>query len=352
MVLQCIQDTWDNARHHIKKKYGYSECTYQNTKECPLFGPGQGSTTGPPFWGILFCLIVKNLPREAVDVFFQAVNKAIQVANKGDAFVDDAQLGCCAPLPSGHHDPSQLLPPRRLISGLQYLAQSWERLLFTTGGALNLQKSFWILLTWQWNKGVAWLQTPAQAPAELYLTAGYNPLPIAVPRLCPSEGFRTLGVHISPSGSMQLSVRKLQEASLAYTTAITGSRLNRSAALWSYLLYLMPKLTYPAPALTLSQEECHEILSPSLMAVLPKLHVNRHTAQPIVHGPATLGGFHLPTIFSEQGSGQLTYFTGHVSLQYKTGKLLLISLTYLQVLSGSCSPILTLQFSKYKKWEI
>jgi len=256
--------------------------------------------------------------------------------------VDDAQLGCSAPLPSGHQDPSHLLTTTSIVDGLRYLAQSWERLLFTTGGALNLQKSFWVLLTWRWDKGVAKLLTPAQAPAELKLTAGYNPIPVVVPRLCPSSGF--------PSGSLHSSIKQLHGASLTYANAITGCRLNKSATLWSYLMYLMPKLTYPTPALTLTQEECQRILSPSLMAVLPKLYVNRHTARSIVHGPESLGGFHLPTIFSEQSSGQLSYFVGHVGLGDKTGKLLLISLTYLQLLSGSCSPILNLPFPKYKKW--
>jgi hypothetical protein len=58
----------------------------------------------------------------------------------------------------------------------------------------------------------------------------------------------------------------------------------------------------------------------------------------------------LPTIFSKQSSGQLLYFTGHISLGDKTGKLLIISLSYLQLLSGSAHPILTQPFTKYSKW--
>ena len=109
---------------------------------------------------------------------FKAVDNALQVAHSGDAFVDDAQLGCTSELPSGHHDPTQLQTTREIVRSLQSLAQSWERLLFTTGGAINLQKSFWTLITWKWGKGVARLQNSAQAPKELKLMAGMGIIPM------------------------------------------------------------------------------------------------------------------------------------------------------------------------------
>jgi hypothetical protein len=205
------------------------------------------------------------------------------------------------------------------------MAQSWERILFTTGGAINLQKSFWILLTWQWWKGIAKLSIPTQEPAQLLLTAGYGRKPVQVPQLNPLEGFRTLGVFTSPSRSTKLARAKLKAISVEYATALMGSCLNYSAALWSYLLYLIPKLTYSTPALTLTEQECHDIQSPSIMTVLPRLHVNRNTARSIIFSPASYGRLGLPTVYSEQSFGQLAYFTGHINLADKTGRLLLIS---------------------------
>ena len=69
-------------------------------------------------------------------------------------------------LPSGHSGLSAPRETQAVIRWLQKMAQSWECLLFTTGGAINLQKSFWILLTWQWKNGVTKLSTPTQEPAH------------------------------------------------------------------------------------------------------------------------------------------------------------------------------------------
>lgn len=134
-ILKAIQGAWNNAYHHIKTKYGTSTDTYQNTAEKPLFGPGQASTTGPTLWGILFCLIEKNLPPGTLDAFFKAFNNAIEVHSKGDAFVDDAQLAATLALLSGHSKPTTAQDLELLLSSLKQMAQSWERLLFTTGGA-------------------------------------------------------------------------------------------------------------------------------------------------------------------------------------------------------------------------
>jgi hypothetical protein len=192
------------------------------------------------------------------------------------------------------------------------------------------------------------MATPQQVPYEFKLTAGYNTEPEPVPRLRPYDRFRTLGVYLSPIGSTALAKQKLKQISVNYATAITGSGLNRRESLWSYLLYLIPKLTYSVPALTLTEEESKDIQSPLIVAVLPKLHINRNTARTIVFGPTKYGGLAIPTVYSEQSYGQLAYFTGHVNLQDKTGKLLLISLSYLQLLSGSELSILQQPYLHYK----
>lgn len=105
----------------------------------------------------------------------------------GSAFVNDASLG----VTSTHHPPSDLsysqvteADIKHTIQQLQALAQHWECLLYATGGAINLQKSFWYLLFWTWKK---WCALPFNCLKSswqyLRLTSGSSPSSQIVPHI-------------------------------------------------------------------------------------------------------------------------------------------------------------------------
>jgi len=66
--------------------------------------------------------------------------------------------------------------------------------------------------------------------------------------------------------------------------------MSRQEALTSYLQYYLPKIRYQPPLLSLTKQECDKMMSPVLISLLPKLHVNRNTSRAIIHGPEDLGG--------------------------------------------------------------
>jgi hypothetical protein len=271
----------------------------------------------------------------------------------GEAFVDDANLVSSASLIQPPHevaDVDQRIQSESAVRNLQVLAQKWERALFTTGGAINFSKSFWFLFHWKWSCGIARL-VPPPATLSLKLTEGSQvDCTISVPQISVHDTYRTLGVHISPSGVTKDALQGLLAKARDYQAKIITSNLPREVALLSYNMYLLPKLGYPLPALTFLEADCHRLQSPTLAAFLPEIQLNRHIARSIVFSSVKFGGLSIRSLYCIQSFGQLTLFIGRLRAYDKTSKLLRISLSYLQLAVGSSTNVLDLSPAHYHQW--
>ncbi len=347
-ISKCLSSLWDNTTHFIKTLYGTSSITYCSTASTPLFSPGQGSTTGPPFWLLLFFAITTSMDPSLAHAAYQSICRSIQVRSTGTASLSVSSTytwnNQLSTTENSRREVSQV------VEHLGSLAQHWERLLFSTGGAINMQKSHWYLLSWIWRSGKSTLCTIANTPAELKLTTGYSASPVAVPRIDPHTAYRTLGVYISPSGLQAQQLKHLREHSVKYYSAISTSSLTPAEVFLSYTLYLIPKLLYPLACTSLTEKQCRFIQAPALAALLPKLQLNRHTPHAVLFGNPKYGGLGLPDLYTDQGFQQLRFFLGHLYLDDDIGKLILIAISHLQLHLGVEHKCLTCPFPPFAKW--
>jgi hypothetical protein len=281
-----------------------------------------------------------------------SADHSISSVDVGDAFVDDTKVGCTS---TYVHDERVSLQENLMraeadaIAKLGVLSQQWERLLFATGGALCLAKSFWYLLSWRWSKsGKAYPATVALAPGRLLLTAGTNATPVKVPRIESTSSFRTLGARISPAGKSDLAISVLRSQSIDFATRVASSKLSREATYWAFWQFYTPKVGFSLPTLHLTQAECKRIQSPAICATLSKLHFNHCTSRAIVFGPTKYAGLDLPHLATTENVGQLRLLLGHLRLQDKTADLILIDISYIQLLVGSSTTFFNLPYDKYK----
>ena len=96
-------------------------------------------------------------------------------------------------------------------------AQQHERILYTTGGKLALQKCMCVLVNWAWSNGVAPMESfqaddeDGATSARLLLVQSKTGEEVEIPRLNPSEAYRTLGAWITADGCQLKQLEVLSE---------------------------------------------------------------------------------------------------------------------------------------------
>ena len=248
-AVKMHNDTHHAMQHFIKSRHGEFK-PYSGTDQAPLEGTGQGSGASPAIW-LLYCTTLLNAFQHfsagmmVVFPFQDLVLRilAIFYVDDGTPGVNDITLPLAESL-------------ELLLGRAQNAAQSWERLLFASGGALEISKCFTYSMYWDLSGGTHRLLDLAEIPGcklvgdswvgPIELTYGDSSL--AKHRLVsesPFDGRRTLGVRLAPSGGWkdEFIFRLSQSRDLARRLA--SAHLSSGTACLAYRMLICPKIEYP-----------------------------------------------------------------------------------------------------------
>lgn len=320
------------TKFHVRTAYGISTRSFQNTPNIPILGLLQGSAAVGAVWAlnwsILFtCLDTLPQPR------FISPSPNFYCARHGEGFVDDTTLW----------EVAQNIPFAMVVSRMKTKAQRWERLIWSSGGALNLDKCFIYLLDWTFTKtGEAKLKPLNILPYNVDLTAGAdlnNSVPIH--RVPPTKGMRTLGVRLAPDGSDTDEYSYRLGQAQALKKRLQTATLNREQAMIGFNSLWRPAIGYPLPITSFTELQCKKIQSQYMPQFSSKMGFNRHTPNPIKYGPLRYGGLNIPSIRAEQGMGHVKLALSHLRKNDSVGQVLNVSLDSLQLHAGVEWPILS-----------
>jgi hypothetical protein len=179
------------------------------------------------------------------------------------------------------------------------MSQAWEKLLFCSGGALELSKCFYYLLHWKWSDGLPQLLTKneiLELIPPICLTSGLSLEQVAIAQKDVQEAHKTSGVFLAPSGQETAQIQYLQLLSNRIAALVLSSNLSKAESLLSYKTSWFPSVGYSLGVTAIEELPLKTIQSMATCSFLAKIGINRHFPRPVVFGPLEYSGFRPPRI--------------------------------------------------------
>lgn len=314
-------------KYMVKTVHGVSSKSYAGTPFEPLFGTGQGSGASPAVWLTLVVLLLNTMERiSPLRMSFASPDGINTHSRLVDAFVDDTALGFT--------DDGQI-SLEDLVSRLEAVAQTWERLLHFSGGSLNLAKCSWFVMYWDWRSGRPVLRAQEDSlSATVRLSCGGDNQKYPIKRQSLTKATRLLGVFQNPSGDFSELIQVLKAKADSYAAKLQSPRLTASDTRVFVRTMYEPAMRYSLPAIAIDEEELETIQTRIMPTIVQKLGMSSKLATAVRHGPISMGGLGLMDIRTECGIEMIKYFRHQVYGKMEVGELLIIQLKTLQLEAG------------------
>jgi hypothetical protein len=313
--------------YSVKTQYGVSEESYSGNKDEPLFGTGQGSGASPSAWLSLVVIIMNTMDRIIKDrVSFRSPDSLEQHSRLIDAFVDDTSLSFTSEINTSIDE---------LTNQLTKIASCWNRLLFYSGGSLNLQKCSYHITKWEWNnQGRPVVRSKAESDPEVRITSMQTGTEEAIRYQPYDKSSRILGVYLSPDGDFSHQLLVLKQKADTYAARLNSPRITKQDAYTFMRTTYNPAMGYVLPSLAIDEENLHSVQAKILATLLQKLGFSSKTPIPLRHGPIDMGGLGLTDLRTEMGVAQLKLIRNAIFHHSEVGKMIIISIKYSQIEAG------------------
>ena len=327
-AIRTHAEALEFMRYKVKTIYGISFDNYHGTPFAPLFGTGQGSGASPAVWLTLVVILLQTLDRLIPErINFKSIQGDCKHSRLTDAFVDDTSMGF-----TSTSDNTTL---EDLVSSLQKIAQTWEHLLFLSGGKLNLSKCSWYAIRWEWDKGRPVIRPVQPSDPTIRLHQGNEKsVTTEIPRSDPTSSAKMLGVLLNPLGDFTDQIKAMKKKADSFASRILSPRLKAHDIRTFHRSIYIPSMRYGLAALAVDEEALSTVQSRVIKSMLQKMHVQSTIPSAIRHGPPELGGLALYDLRTEAGIEAVKFFRDSVYSQSECGKLLLLNLQYSQLEAG------------------
>ena len=164
------------------------------------------------------------------------------------------------------------------------------------------------------------------------------------------QGKETLGVILAPDSNNDLEFDKLKEKARTWSDCVLSGHLTVTEARLALDTTIMRTLSFPLPALNLSEPECIKIMKPVLDASLAKTRVSRHFPQAVIYGPKQEKGLGYFDLFLQQGLSHISIIQQHLNAKTIAGSFLCNSIKLMKIEIGLGHNLFSLDYEVYSTY--
>ena len=336
-MLRCIQE----MKHHIRTTYGDSQSSFSSHQTAiPFQGILQGNGAAPTIW-VLISTPLLNMLRAADNGAHMSSPISREVDHiVGFAFVDDTDLVC--------FQQGNLRLSDEIMNNMQEGIDRWEGGLKLTGGAIVPEKSWIYAIDFVFEDSGKWSYKNTNDIPQQFTVKDHSGQTSNLTKIEAHEGQETLGVFLAPDGNNESAHQKLCDKSKSWSDYVLSGHLTATEARLALETTIMRTLSYPLPALTLTEAECTKIMKPILDAILAKTRVSRNFPHAVLYGPKHEKGMGFTNLFVQQGLSHISALQQYLNAPDNiTGSFLRNSIESLKIELGVDHNIFTLDYNDY-----
>jgi hypothetical protein len=326
-AIRLRADALKFMQYAVKTAYAVSESNYAGTPFAPLFGTGQGSGASPAVWLSLVVLLLHTFDRIVPHrMHFEPISGGRPHSRSSDAFVDDTSVG----FTSSEDDVSYT----DLITRLEFVAQSWEKLLHLSGRKLNLKKCSYFVLHWEWRNGRPVLRPILPTDPQTSLTQGQSETRYEIRQTSPDTSLRMLGVMLNPIGDFTDQHNIMKSKADQFASRLRSPRLTENDIEIFHRSIYIPSMRYSLATLATNEDEISRVQSRINRVILQRLHLRSTIPTALRYGPIELGGLGLYDLRTEFGIETLKFLRNALYSDSEAGNLIRLNLDYSQREAG------------------
>eukprot|EP00957_Ditylum_brightwellii_P015772 1188289-Ditylum_brightwellii.AAC.2 len=188
----------------------------------------------------------------------------------------------------------------------------WDTFLNIDGGLLELTKTAYNMLVWQYDL----LGTPSIAPEKDLppntVKVIQNGIPTTINRVDEIKALKLLSAYSALDQNNTATITHMEKRTIRFDKAIKSCYLPRAEVYIAYTTIYLPRLTYSLPTTTITLMECKNIQALLYLRLLARIGFHNSFPQAVALASTDLCGTGIQHIKALQIAMQINYIIKHI----------------------------------------